>query len=48
MALSDELGISGFPVCDAGKVVGIVSRYDFRAREYGQLDTETGFFECLR
>jgi|GEM_PF-1142199 len=34
-------------VCD-GKVIGIVSRYDFRAEEYGQLDQETGFFECLR
>jgi hypothetical protein len=31
-----------------GKVMGIVSRYDFRAKEYGQLDKETGFFECLR
>jgi hypothetical protein len=28
--------------------MGIVSRYDFRAKEYGQLDKETGFFECLR
>ena len=30
MALSDELGISGFPVCDAGKVVGIVTNRDLR------------------
>ena len=28
--------------------IGVVSRYDFRAKEYGQLDKETGFFECLR
>ena len=30
MAMSDELGISGFPVCDAGKVVGIVTNRDLR------------------
>ena len=25
MALSEQLGVSGFPVCDAGRVVGIVT-----------------------
>jgi IMP dehydrogenase len=30
MNLSDHLGISGFPVCDAGKVVGIVTGRDLR------------------
>src|SRR3954462_10136017 len=30
MALSDQLGISGFPVCDGGKVVGIVTGRDLR------------------
>ncbi|MDO9438699.1 IMP dehydrogenase [Hydrogenophaga sp.] len=30
MALSDQLGISGFPVIDAGKVVGIVTGRDLR------------------
>jgi IMP dehydrogenase len=30
MALSDQLGISGFPVCEGGKVVGIVSGRDLR------------------
>ena len=30
MALSDELGVSGFPVVDAGKVVGIVTGRDLR------------------
>ena len=41
MRLSDELGISGFPVLDGGKVVGIVTgrdlrfetRYDVKVRE---------------
>jgi IMP dehydrogenase len=30
MALSDELGVSGFPVCDGLKVVGIVTGRDLR------------------
>ncbi|MGH8819680.1 MAG: IMP dehydrogenase, partial [Rhodoferax sp.] len=30
MDLSDQLGVSGFPVCDAGKVVGIVTSRDLR------------------
>jgi IMP dehydrogenase len=39
--LSEQLGVSGFPVCDGGKVVGIVTgrdlrfetRYDLRCSE---------------
>jgi IMP dehydrogenase len=30
LALSEQLGISGFPVCDGGKVVGIVTSRDLR------------------
>ncbi len=30
MALSDQLGVSGFPVCDGGNVVGIVTGRDLR------------------
>jgi CBS domain-containing protein len=41
-------GFRHLPVVRDGKVMGIVSRYDFRAKEYGQLDKETGFFECMR
>ena len=41
MQLSEQLGVSGFPVCDGGKVVGIVTgrdlrfetRYDVKVRE---------------
>lgn len=43
-------GFRHLPVVEAatGRVVGIVSRYDFRAREHGRLDEETGFFEVIR
>ena len=30
LQLSEQLGISGFPVCDGGKVVGIVTGRDLR------------------
>ncbi|WP_137894162.1 IMP dehydrogenase [Ramlibacter sp. 2FC] len=30
MQLSEQLGVSGFPVCDGGKVVGIVTARDLR------------------
>jgi len=30
MALSEQLGVSGFPVCEGGKVVGIVTGRDLR------------------
>jgi IMP dehydrogenase len=30
LAMSEQLGISGFPVCDAGRVVGIVTSRDLR------------------
>jgi IMP dehydrogenase len=30
MVMSEQMGISGFPVCDGGKVVGIVSGRDLR------------------
>jgi IMP dehydrogenase len=41
IALSEQLGISGFPVCDAGKVVGIVTGRDLRFEtRYDQLVSE--------
>lgn len=30
LQLSEERGISGFPVCDGGKVIGIVTSRDLR------------------
>lgn len=35
-------------VQDDGRLVGVVSRGDFRAMEHARLDEETGFFEVLR
>jgi CBS domain-containing protein len=35
------------PVVDGGKVVGIVSRFDFRGIELDRLDQETGLWERI-
>ena len=35
------------PVVDQGKVVGVVSRGDFRGLEQARLDEETGLWECV-
>ncbi len=43
-----DMGVRHVPVTEAGRVVGIISRYDFRAREHARHDEETGFFEMLR
>ena len=44
----NDCGFRHLPIVDAGRVVGIVSRYDFRAKEHARLDEETGFLEALR
>ncbi len=48
LRLLGDCGFRHLPVCRDGRVVGIVSRYDFRAREHARMDEETGFFEVLR
>ena len=48
LRLLNDCGFRHLPVCRAGRIVGIVSRYDFRAREHGRLDEESGYFEVLR
>jgi CBS domain-containing protein len=48
LRLLDNGGFRHLPVCRDGRVCGIVSRYDFRAREHARLDEETGYFERLR
>lgn len=41
-------GFRHLPVVADGRVVGIVSRYDFRAKEHARMDEATGFLEVLR
>lgn len=48
LRLLDDCGFRHLPICREGRVVGIVSRYDFRASEHGRMDEESGFFEVLR
>ena len=48
LRLLNDCGFRHLPICRDGHVVGVVSRYDFRAREQARLDDETGFFEMLR
>jgi CBS domain-containing protein len=47
LALHDG-GFRHLPIVVDGRVAGIVSRYDFRAREHARMDEATGFLEMLR
>jgi CBS domain-containing protein len=48
LLLLNDCGFRHVPIVDGGRVTGIVSRYDFRAREQARMDEETGFLEALR
>ena len=48
LLMMNDCGFRHLPIVADGRVAGIVSRYDFRAREYTRLDEETGFMEMLR
>lgn len=48
LRLMNDGGFRHLPVVRDGKLLGIVSRYDFRAQEHGRLNEETGFFENIR
>lgn len=48
LRLLGDCGFRHLPVCRDGRVVGVVSRYDFRAEEQGRMDEESGFFEVMR
>jgi CBS domain-containing protein len=48
LRLLNDAGIRHLPIVDHGKLMGIVSRYDFRQMEHRRLDEESGFFESLR
>lgn len=44
----NDCGFRHLPIVEDGRIRGIVSRYDFRAKEHARLDEETGFLEALR
>jgi CBS domain-containing protein len=41
-------GFRHIPVVEDGKIIGIVSRGDFRGLEHDRLDEETGYWERMR
>ena len=42
-----DLGCRHIPIVENGKVVGVVSRFDFRGLEVDRLDEETGLWERI-
>lgn len=48
LLLLNDCGFRHVPIVDGGHVIGIASRYDFRAQEHGRLDDQTGFLEAMR
>ena len=47
LRLMQDGGYRHLPVIDAGKIVGVVSRGDFRGLERARLDDETGLWERI-
>jgi CBS domain-containing protein len=47
LRLMQDAGIRHLPVVKAKKVVGVISRGDFRGLEQAQLDEETGLWERI-
>lgn len=47
LRLMHDGGFRHVPVCDQGRIVGIVSAGDFRAQEHARLDDETGIWERI-
>jgi CBS domain-containing protein len=41
-------GFRHIPIVDDGKIIGVVSRGDFRGLERDRLDVETGYWETIR
>lgn len=48
LRMLNDAGVRHLPIVDAGRLVGIVSRYDFRQFEHRRLDEESGYFETIR
>ncbi|MBV8508068.1 MAG: CBS domain-containing protein, partial [Alphaproteobacteria bacterium] len=47
LRLMEDARYRHMPIVDNGKVVGIVSRYDFSGLELDRLDEETGLWERI-
>lgn len=47
LRLMQDSGVRHLPVTERGRVVGIVSRGDFRGLEHARLDHETGLWERI-
>ncbi|MFO0997784.1 MAG: CBS domain-containing protein [Alphaproteobacteria bacterium] len=47
LRLMQDGGYRHMPVVENGKIVGIVSRWDFRGTEQDRLDEETGIWERI-
>ena len=47
LRLMRDGGFRHIPVVDEGKIIGIVSRGDFRGMEHDRLDVETGYWERI-
>ena len=47
LRLMQDAGFRHIPVVDGQKIVGIVSRGDFRGLEHDRLDVETGYWERI-
>jgi predicted transcriptional regulator len=43
-----DRGFRHLPVIDNGKIVGVVSRGDFKGMEIDQLDEDEHLWECVR
>jgi CBS domain-containing protein len=47
LRLMHDVGCRHVPIVEKDKVIGVVSRYDFRGLEVDRLDEETGLWERL-
>lgn len=47
LRLMHDVGCRHVPIVENGKVVGVVSRFDFRGLEVDRLDEETGLWERM-
>jgi len=48
LRLMHDGGFRHLPVLEEGRIVGVISRGDFRGLEHDRLDEETGYWEHMR